>query len=375
MKKTLVLLSGIILFTSIAHGFSGFFETQKTQSIELLRNLNPRIIPGNSSLASTVIVLRSKKDIEISSIKSPCPNTQKILYTNSANETSNIAVIELHFPSGSCLNESLRIGVTGAESDTTTVNLGFIDTEKRYGALLDYSTANLDDIVEKNLSKIEKITADLAPLKDSNSIVDKLKNIELAYSKLSITEETDTIQDILTKRASGSYLIPVPGKSMPTRPSKLPNAGRPFRADTTDGIHHGWDIDAPIGTPVRAMSDGVIVRILSDFSWADFSKIIQGKNLSYTTKTLNLDVLRGNQVWLKMADGNIVFYSHLKKVNDSLYLGKKVKMGDNLGIVGISGVPDKEYNDSHLHIEIAENPHDGKSYSNTDVLFWPYLGK
>ena len=79
---------------------------------------------------------------------------------------------------------------------------------------------------------------------------------------------------------------------MPSNPSKLPNSGRPFRAETTDGIHHGWDIDAPIGTPVRAMEDGVIVRIVNNFSWSDFAKIIKGKNLSYETKTQNLDILR-----------------------------------------------------------------------------------
>jgi murein DD-endopeptidase MepM/ murein hydrolase activator NlpD len=60
---------------------------------------------------------------------------------------------------------------------------------------------------------------------------------------------------------------------MPTNPSIIPNAGRPYRADTTDGVHHGWDLMSPVGTPVRSMAQGIVIRIVSDFSWARFDAL------------------------------------------------------------------------------------------------------
>jgi hypothetical protein len=84
-------------------------------------------------------------------------------------------------------------------------------------------------------------------------------------------------------------------------------------------------VDAPIGDIAQAMEDGVIVRIVDNFSWSDFDRIKRGKNLSYGAKTENLDILRGNQVWLKMTDGNVVFYAHLRNIAPELYLGKRVK--------------------------------------------------
>lgn len=55
------------------------------------------------------------------------------------------------------------------------------------------------------------------------------------------------IEQILEARRRG-YSSPVPGYSIDTTTSKLPNAPRPYRAAYTDGIHHGWDISAPRGT-------------------------------------------------------------------------------------------------------------------------------
>jgi murein DD-endopeptidase MepM/ murein hydrolase activator NlpD len=95
-----------------------------------------------------------------------------------------------------------------------------------------------------------------------------------------------------------------------------------------------------------------------------------------TAKAENLDIFRGNQVWLKMVDGNVVFYSHLSAIAPGLYVGKKVSAGELFGNIGISGVPDKDYNNPHLHFEIAENPLTPKTKPADlhDMLLWPYLG-
>lgn len=94
----------------------------------------------------------------------------------------------------------------------------------------------------------------------------------------------------------------------------LPGSGRPYRKDTTDGIHHGWDLMAKVGTPVVALGDGVILRVVKGFAWRDFGSLVKSDALSSDQELSNLDVYRGNQVWLKTADGNVTFYSHLSQI-------------------------------------------------------------
>lgn len=60
------------------------------------------------------------------------------------------------------------------------------------------------------------------------------------------------IELILATRNT-TFSLPIPGSPLPTNPSHLPNAARPFRAGTTDAIHHGWDFYVNKGTPVRAI--------------------------------------------------------------------------------------------------------------------------
>ena len=67
-----------------------------------------------------------------------------------------------------------------------------------------------------------------------------------------------------------------------------------------------------------ALDDGIIVRVVDEFSSQDFSRIVYGENLSEMQELKNLDVLRGKQVWLKTMKGDVVFYSHLAEVDISL---------------------------------------------------------
>jgi murein DD-endopeptidase MepM/ murein hydrolase activator NlpD len=127
--------------------------------------------------------------------------------------------------------------------------------------------------VQNNISKIGEIDSTIEKLKQKNLAVSKLQIIEYAYEKQFLKYENSTMNNILYGRKNVSYLIPVANKSMPTNPSIIPNAGRPYRSDTTDGIHHGWDLMSPIGTPVRAMADGVVIRIVDNFSWSYFDQI------------------------------------------------------------------------------------------------------
>jgi hypothetical protein len=59
------------------------------------------------------------------------------------------------------------------------------------------------------------------------------------------TYKQQILSQILEGRAK-KYISPVRGYDIQDDANKIPNAGRPYRAEYTDGIHRGWDIDAPI---------------------------------------------------------------------------------------------------------------------------------
>jgi murein DD-endopeptidase MepM/ murein hydrolase activator NlpD len=169
------------------------------------------------------------------------------------------------------------------------------------------------------------------------------------------------------------YAIPVEWKELSHNHSKIPNSGRPYRAEYTDGIHHGWDIDADFWEQVVALDDGIIVRVVSEFEFHDLWALKKWEGLTQDDKVKNLDILRGKQVWLKTMKWDVVFYSHLDDIFTNIKEWVVVTKWQPLGTVGITWVPDKEYNDYHLHFPIHENPfHEDKigRYTYDDYMKW-----
>lgn len=58
-------------------------------------------------------------------------------------------------------------------------------------------------------------------------------------------------------------------------------------------------------------------------------------------------------------------------------VGSLVGAGTYLGNVGISGVPDKNYKDVHLHFEIQQNPFhkDMKNPTHLEIMRWNFVGE
>lgn len=77
--------------------------------------------------------------------------------------------------------------------------------------------------------------------------------------------------------------------------------------------HLGIDYSAPIGTPVSSVADGVVVY--------------KGWNGGY-----------GNFVEIKHAMNYYTSYGHLSKFASNIYVGKKIKQGDVIGYVGMTGL-------------------------------------
>ncbi|MCT4617606.1 MAG: M23 family metallopeptidase [Candidatus Gracilibacteria bacterium] len=172
------------------------------------------------------------------------------------------------------------------------------------------------------------------------------------------------------------YLIPTPGYDMPTQATRLPNAGRSYRESYTDSFHHGWDFYAPLRSNVVSLDDGVVIRVVKNFQFSDLEKINYSHNLPLNDRMLNLDILRGNQVWIKTLKGEVALYSHLSKSFDNIKEGTFISRGYPVGQIGITGVPDANYSNYHLHLPIQKNPYNSEKYgkySYLDIMKWDWL--
>ena len=93
-----------------------------------------------------------------------------------------------------------------------------------------------------------------------------------------------------------------------------------------------------------SLDDGVIIYIRDDFVWDDFNEIEhdlsnKSKEEMEAYKHTNLDVLRGNQIWIKTMSGDVAFYSHFNEISDDLEIGDLVTRGQKIGTIGVTGVP------------------------------------
>jgi murein DD-endopeptidase MepM/ murein hydrolase activator NlpD len=90
--------------------------------------------------------------------------------------------------------------------------------------------------------------------------------------------------------------------------------------------HAGTDYAAPLGTPVRAVADGVIA--------------FAGRRSGY-----------GNFIEIRHANGLVTRYGHLRRFAADTRTGAHVAMGATIGYVGMTGLATAP----HLHFEVLVN--------------------
>jgi murein DD-endopeptidase MepM/ murein hydrolase activator NlpD len=93
------------------------------------------------------------------------------------------------------------------------------------------------------------------------------------------------------------------------------------------------DWKMPIGSPVHAARDGVVVKVKDDSDKG-------GPDRKYENAA--------NYVLIRHADGTIANYAHLLKGSSSVVLGQKVKAGDRIAASGNSGFS----TGPHLHFAV-----------------------
>jgi murein DD-endopeptidase MepM/ murein hydrolase activator NlpD len=101
-------------------------------------------------------------------------------------------------------------------------------------------------------------------------------------------------------------------------------------------MHWGIDLAAPLGTPIMAATDGVVLRA--------------GPASGY-----------GNAVYIQDADGNVQIYGHMKYY--FVKAGQVVHAGDLIAKVGSQG----ESTGPHLHFQLDRGSMTGKPF---DPIPW-----
>jgi murein DD-endopeptidase MepM/ murein hydrolase activator NlpD len=102
-------------------------------------------------------------------------------------------------------------------------------------------------------------------------------------------------------------------------------------------MHNGLDLAAPLGTPIYAASDGVVIRA--------------GRASGY-----------GNAVYIQDADGNVHIYGHMRYYD--VEAGQIVHAGDQIAKVGNEGFS----TGPHLHYEIHRGGEGGRPIDPQDWL-------
>ncbi len=329
-----------------------------------LATLSDNIYPDIPGLSSTVIIFQSKTDISSFSVQSLCSIESKFL-----TQAQGLYFFQVDYANASkCSNGNIYLENAGQKYIGTMHDLIIKNSVNKLNTYLDYSSADLTTIA-----------SNLTPIIKKNSIFKNYNGVNITenYSFLkgqrtyneSLVEQ-DIIQKILKAREK-KYISPIPGEPIPEAVNKIPNTWRPYRAQYTDGIHHGWDVYAPLYTDIVALDDGIVVRVVNNFQESDFSRVDYSKNMSDEQKLKNLDILRGNQVWLKTMKGEVIFYSHLASVPENIQEWMIVTSGTIVWKVGVSGVPESDYKDFHVHFPIMKNPYNAPKAGSYD--FWDYM--
>ena len=94
-------------------------------------------------------------------------------------------------------------------------------------------------------------------------------------------------------------------------------------------MHNGWDMAAPLGTPIHSATDGVVIRA--------------GRESGF-----------GNAVYIQDADGNVHIYGHMRYYD--VQAGDIVRAGDQIAKVGNEGYS----TGPHLHWQIHRGGMNGR---------------
>lgn len=370
-KSVLVFIIWTILFSiffwyTLVFWVWAFFG----EDIQVVFKLSKNIYPNSLYLRDNKIAFKSNIDISNYNLISTCNTYWKFISKN-----KDIYIFNLKFFDNLC-NDNYVFLTDLDNKKVSAIKFNIINEYKLYSNLIDYETPKLNSIY---------------------SALDKKKNNLIRYWEKYNTNFWGSYNDyILNNRALNEvlynynilksiiesrkkkYLIPIKWNILPTNPNKLPNSSRAYRSDYTDWIHHGWDFNWNFWEQVIAIDDWIIIRVVSNFNFNNLNNIIRWNNILNSDKIKNLDILRGNQVWLKTNKWDVAFYSHLNDVYSNIKEGEIVRRWQPIWTIWITWIPDRNYIDYHLHLDIQKNPYNLLmvwKYDYDDYMNWDWYFK
>jgi len=365
LNKFLIILLIISLGFWYSLVYSNFY---KSLDFKFLTVSSKNIYPDSEKLNSTIVVFNSNTNISKYNFSWACEIETEFLYNKNDNYFFNVKLTDIN-----CKNPNFYLQNNEKKYINANFKLNIITYFDLFNKFSDYNNATLTKL-NNNLSKTKDKYKLFASIDNSNLNYDFIKKSRIHNE---IEYQSSIIKEIQNKRNS-KLLIPVSWYILPTRKDKIPNFSRNYRIDHTDWIHHGWDIDAPFWTPVIAVSDWIIIRVLKDFEYKDLYKIKKTWTITDEDKIINLDIYRWNQVWLKTSNWDVFIYAHLDEVYNNIENWSIIKKWIEIWTIWISWVPDKSYSDYHLHFEIQKNPHfKNNAWKNTylDIMKWDWYFK
>jgi murein DD-endopeptidase MepM/ murein hydrolase activator NlpD len=275
----------------------------------------------NSNIKFTIDVSSEKK---IESFLFPVSRTKKILLTRNFQTNifeKKIIITNLNkkiiFKEGKIL-QSLYSAATKLNVRPNII----IEFARIYGFQVDF---------QRDIRKNDSFQIMYEVFEDDNGKIFETGNIVFADLKLSGMNNTYYFFD--KKGSEGHY--DKNGKSVKKALMKTPiNGARlssPFgmRKHPIDGynkMHKGTDFAAPMGTPIMASGDGLVIRA----RWCGGG---------------------GNCVKIKHNSTYQTIYAHMKNFARGIKEGVRVKQGQIIGYVGSTG----KSTGPHLHYEVIEN--------------------
>jgi murein DD-endopeptidase MepM/ murein hydrolase activator NlpD len=149
--------------------------------------------------------------------------------------------------------------------------------------------------------------------------------------------EAQAEQDRLAAAAYWARIRDMPRPHSPPLDGAVVSSSCGYRMDpmggSTEGLHKGVDLVAPIGTPVRAVLDGVVVE-----HWPAPDGYWKGHSVF------------GGMIVLDHGDGLFSIYGHLSVTY--VHEGWTFEAGTIIGEVGDTGIS----TGPHLHLEIVVDP-------------------
>jgi murein DD-endopeptidase MepM/ murein hydrolase activator NlpD len=184
---------------------------------------------------------------------------------------------------------------------------------------------------QRDIRKKDKFQIMYEIFEDDNGKIYETGNIIFADLKLSGVK--NSLYYFEKKNSEGFY--DKNGKSIKKALMKTPINGarlsskfgmRKHPIDGYNKMHRGTDFAAPMGTPIMASGDGVIVKA----QWCGGG---------------------GNCIKIKHNSTYQTIYAHMSKFANGMKSGKRIKQGQIIGYVGSTG----KSTGPHLHYEVIEN--------------------